>query len=121
MKKAGLMKMKGVKNHCTVRLWAQGDGGHVSAPGDDQAIVKLARAIETVFMRQDQLKEGDQDVLHVSPFTIGERNNVLPEQVDIVLEFVVSPTVGEDDIRAYLHQALAGVPADYEVLSFLTV
>lgn len=142
-----MMLTVGEKAVCKVRLWAEGTGGHASAPSGDQAMLKLARALEIVFAAEKELRCGSrhtydtmkdiigsedwddpvgadifgyagQNSIGMRNYQIGTRSNVVPARAETVLEFKVLPYTREEEITGFLEERLAGLPVHYEVLSY---
>lgn len=142
-----MMLTVGEKAVCKVRIWADGAAGHASAPGDDQAIQKLAQGLERIFAAEQELSCGSrhtcesmqkivgsgewdnavgadifgyagQNSIGMRNYQIGVRSNVLPARAETVLEFKVLPYTEETEITAFLDRQLAGLPVQYEVLGY---
>lgn len=141
-----LMLTVGEKAVCRVKLTASGRGGHASAPGDDQAILKLAAVLEEIFGAEDELCFGShatqetmsrilggctcdnpvaadifgyagQNTIGLRDYQIGDRSNVIPAAAEVVLEFKVLPGTREEEIEAFVKRHVkTGV--QYEILSF---
>ncbi len=142
-----MMLTVGEKAVCKVRIWAEGTGGHASAPGDDQAMLKLAEGLERIFASEAELNCGSrrthdtmreivgsdewdnpvgadiygyagQNSIGMRNYQIGERSNVIPARAETVLEFRVLPYASEQEIAEYLGRQLAGLPVRYEIMSY---
>ncbi len=142
-----MMLTVGEKTVCKVHIWADGTGGHASAPGDDQAMLKLAQALERIFAGEPELHCGSrrtyetmekivgsdrwdnavgadifgyagQNSIGMRNYQIGVRSNVLPARAETVLEFKVLPYTEQKDITGFLDQQLEGLPVHYEIVSF---
>lgn len=141
-----LMLTVGEKAVCKVRLSAKGRGGHASAPGDDQAILKLAAAMEEIFAAEAELTFGShatketmerilggeapdnpvaadiygyagQNTIGLRNYQIGDRSNVIPASAEVILEFKVLPGTVKEDIARFVERHLKdGV--EYEIVSF---
>lgn len=140
-----MMLTVGEKGVFRARVWAEGTGGHASAPGDDQAIQKLAAGLERIFAAEASLHCGShhtrdtmagivgsedwdnpvgadifgyagQNSIGMRNYRIGERSNVIPARAEAVLEFKLLPGAGEADVRAFLDKTLAGSAVRYEML-----
>lgn len=142
-----MMLTVGEKGVCKVRVRAEGTGGHASAPGDDQAIQKLAQGLERIFAAEKTLTcgsrhthetmerivgSGDWDntvaagifaysgenSVGMRNYHIGERSNVIPAKAETVLEFRLLPGSTEADVRDFLDQTCRGTQVQWEILSF---
>lgn len=130
-----MMLTVGEKAVCKVRLTATGTGGHASAPGADQAMLKMAKALKNIFSREEELQCGShrtqdtqaaivgsrewdnpvgadifgyagQNSISMRSFLLGERSNVIPAQVETLLEFKVLPYSPPEEITAFLDRVL---------------
>lgn len=137
----------GEKAVCKVRLTAQGTGGHASAPGGDQAMLKMAKALKNIFSREAELQCGShctqdtqativgsrdwdnpvgadifgyagQNSISMRNFQLGQRSNVIPAQVEALLECKVLPYTSTEEIRAFLDRVLEGCQVSYEIESY---
>ncbi len=142
-----MMLTVGEKAVCKVHIWADGKGGHASAPSDDQAMLKLAEALERIFAAEPELNCGShrtyesmrsivgsdqwdnpvgadifgyagQNSIGMRSYQIGTASNVLPARAETVLEFKVLPYTHEKDITDFLDQQLKDLPVSYEVVSY---
>lgn len=142
-----MMLTVGEKAVCKVRVWAEGCGGHASAPGPDQAMLKLAEGLERIFAAEPELNCGShhtqetmaaivgsrdwdnavgadifgyagQNSIGMRNYQIGERANVIPARAEAVLEFKVLPYTEEAEIEAFLKRQLEGLPVSYELLGY---
>lgn len=142
-----MMLTVGEKGVLKVRIWAEGTGGHASAPGDDQSIQKLAEALRKIFAAEEKLACGSrhtqdtireiagtdewdnpvaadifgyagQNSIGMRNYQIGERSNVIPAKAEVILEFKVLPGTSKEDIQEFLDRELSGTAAKYEILSF---
>lgn len=142
-----MMLTVGEKAVCKVKVYAEGTGGHASVPGDDQAIQKLALALERIFGAEEKLACGSRrtwetmkeivgsetwdnavaadifqyaggNSIGMRNYQIGERSNVLPAKAEAVLEFKVLPYSRAEDICAFLEEQLSGLPVQYEIQSY---
>jgi len=142
-----MMLTVGEKAVCKVRIWADGTGGHASAPSDDQAMLKLAEGLRRIFADEKNLNCGSrhtyntmkeivgsedwdnavgadifgyagQNSIGLRNYQIGQRSNVIPARAETVLEFKVLPYTEVSEITAYLDRNLAGTSVSYEVLSY---
>lgn len=142
-----LMLTVGEKAVCRVRLQAEGTGGHASAPGDDQAMLKMAAALKAVFSHEGELTCGSrstwetmrsivgseewdnpvgrdifgysgQNSIGMRAYQLGQRSNVIPAWVEALLEFKVLPGSRPEDITAYLDRVLEGCQVRCTVESF---
>ena len=142
-----MMLTVGEKGVCRVRVWAEGTGGHASAPGDDQAMQKLAAGLQRIFAAekhltcgsrrtQDAMRDivgsGDwdnrvgadifgyagQNSIGMRNYRIGERSNVIPAKAEAVLEFKILPGSSPEDVAEFLERELADCPVQYEIVSF---
>ncbi|MCI7384269.1 MAG: M20/M25/M40 family metallo-hydrolase [Hungatella hathewayi] len=141
-----MMVTVGEKAVCKVKLSASGRGGHASAPGGDQAILKLAAVLEEVFGAEAELDFGShatqetmarilgsrdcdnpvaadifgysgQNTIGLRDYRIGDRSNVIPAAVEVVLEFKVLPGTRVEEIEAFIRRHVTdGV--QYEIMSF---
>jgi acetylornithine deacetylase/succinyl-diaminopimelate desuccinylase-like protein len=135
----------GEKACCRVRLTASGQSGHAGAPGSDQAVVKLAGAIEKVLEGVRRLPEGgavrramaerigetpDNPLaleflkysgscgVAVPPFKIGVAVNVLPAETSVELEIRPLPGTERAEVEGWLEDWLRGAGVGYEILWF---
>lgn len=142
-----MMLTVGEKAVCKIRIWADGIGGHASAPSDDQAMLKLSKGLQNIFAAEKQLQCGShhtyntmreivgsedwdnavgadifgyagQNSIGLRNYQIGSRSNVVPARAETVLEFKVLPYTEEAEITAFLDKQLEGLPVHYEVLSY---
>lgn len=142
-----MMLTVGEKAVCKVKVWAEGTGGHASAPGDDQAIQKLAQGLERIFGAEEKLNCGSHQTyqtmkeivgsetwdnavgadifqyasgnsIGMRNYQIGERSNVLPARAEAVLEFKVLPFAEMHEIQGFLEEQLEGLPVQYEIQSY---
>ena len=142
-----MMLTVGEKAVCKVKIWADGTGGHASAPSDDQAMLKLAGGLERIFADEKNLACGSrhtyntmkeivgsedwdnavgadifgyagQNSIGLRNYQIGQRSNVIPARAEPVLEFKVLPYTEVSEITGYLDRNLAGTEVHYEVLSY---
>ena len=142
-----MMLTVGEKAVCKVRIFAEGTGGHASAPGDDQAMLKLSEGLRRIFADEKNLNCGSrqtyntmkeivgseiwdnavgadifgyagQNSIGLRNYQIGQRSNVIPAKAETVLEFKVLPYTEISDICAFLDRNLAGTQVQYEVLSY---
>lgn len=141
-----LMVTVGEKAVCKVRLTARGQGGHASAPGSDQALLKLAAVLEDIFASEGELTFGShatrdamteimgggepdnpvaadiygyagQNSIGMRDYQMGDRSNSLPSTAEVVLEFKVLPETREEEIEEFVKRRLRdGV--EYEIISF---
>lgn len=137
----------GEKAACGVKLRSTGDAGHAAAPGENQAIPKLAAALRNIFSQTETLPVGSRrtydqmrgileteepdnptagmlcayakrNTVGMRNYRIGQRVNVLPGSAEAILEFRLLPGAKEEEIASFLRQCLAGTGAEYEILSF---
>ena len=135
----------GEKGSCLIRLTAKGQSGHAGAPGNDQAVVKLTRALGSVLHGVEQLEARGavRDAMiqqlggapehpfaaellryagtcgaSMRPFTIGEKVNVLPPTATVTLELRPLPGTTQAQVERWLSAWLANEDAAYEILSF---
>lgn len=142
-----MMLTVGEKAVCKVRITAQGTGGHASAPGEDQALQKMAKALKNIFSREADLQCGSratydtmrsivgssewddpvgadifgyagQNSIGMRNFCLGERSNVIASQVEAVLEFKVLPGSTTEEIRSFLDRCLEGCQVECTVESY---
>lgn len=142
-----MMLTVGEKAVCKVHIWADGIGGHASAPGADQAIQKLAEGLRRIFAAEKELDCGSHhtcetmrtivgsedwdnaagaDIFHYAgqnsigmrDYRIGQRSNVIPAKAETVLEFKLLPYAEVKDVTEFLDRQLAGLPVQYEVISY---
>ena len=121
--------------------------GTASAPGDDQAMQKLAAGLQRIFAAekhltcgsrrtQDAMRDivgsGDwdnrvgadifgyagQNSIGMRNYRIGERSNVIPAKAEAVLEFKILPGSSPEDVTEFLERELADCPVQYEIVSF---
>lgn len=137
----------GEKGVCRVRLWADGQGGHASSPGQDQAILKLAEGIERIFADEEGFDLGShathaamegmlggvtpdnavaasiygyagQCSIDMRNYRMGERSNVLPAHVEAVLSFKVLPGAQPEEVLAFVQSRLAGTSVQYALVDW---
>ncbi len=142
-----MMLTVGEKAVCKVRLTAKGTGGHASAPGDNQAMLKMARALKRIFSREAELQCGShrtydtmaaivgstcwdnpvgadifgyagQNSISMRDYQLGERSNVIPAQVEALLECKVLPDTRPEEITDFLDRVLEGCGVRYAVESY---
>ena len=142
-----LMLTVGEKTVCKVRLRAEGTGGHASAPGSDQAMLKMAKALKQIFSREGELRCGSrstydtmakivgsdqwdnpvgadifgyagQNSIGMRSYQLGERSNVIPAAVEAVLEFKVLPGTRVEEIQSFLKEALEDCQVEYTLESY---
>lgn len=142
-----MMLTVGEKAVCKVRVWADGTGGHASAPSGDQAMQKLAQGLQSIFAAEKELQCGSrhtyntmkqivgsevwdntvgadifgyagQNSIGMRNYQIGTRSNVIPARAETMLEFKVLPYTEKAEITAFLDRQLAGLPVHYEILSY---
>ena len=142
-----MMLTVGEKAVCRVHVWADGTGGHASAPGSDQAIQKLAEGLRRIFaaernltcgsrQTQNTMKEivgsevwdnptgadifgyAGQNSISMRNYRIGERSNVIPAKAEAVLEFRILPGSSEGDVQSFLDRELSGTQVHYKLLGF---
>lgn len=135
----------GEKGVCTAVLTAEGTPGHASAPGDDQAVQKLAGALHAVFSgRLEQPGTGLREAIAeafdtdapdspvagailsyagenspvIRNYCVGERSNVLPARVRAEVEFRILPGVTRETVGAYLERCCAPFGVSFELTGF---
>lgn len=137
----------GEKGLCRVRISAKGQASHGSAPGDDQAILKLADALESILEKSAGFQSGSRkcadwmdklfgggspdnptalDIYHycsdngigVRDYCIGQRSNIIPATAGIILEFKVLPGVTLQDITRLLDAAVQSKDAAWEIVGY---
>ena len=142
-----MMLTMGEKAVCKVGLWADGTGGHASAPGDNQAMLKLAEGLKHIFGAQKELRCGSsaiyqemknivgcdewdnsvgRDILEYAgqnsitarSYQIGERCNVIPSKAELLLEIKVLPYAKLEDINQFLKKQLEETAVQYEILEY---
>ena len=143
-----MMLTVGEKAVYRVKIWADGTGGHASAPGDDQAMLKLAAALERIFAAEGRLTCGSRrtwdtmreivgsenwdntvaadifdyaghNSIGMRNYQIGQRSNVIPARAETVLEFKVLPDAKEHEITEFLERELQGLEGvSYQVISY---
>lgn len=142
-----MMLTVGEKAVCKVRIWAEGTGGHASAPSDDQAMLKLSEGLRRIFADEKNLNCGSrhtydtmkeivgsedwnnavgadifgyagQNSIGLRNYQIGLRSNVIPAKAETVLEFKVLPYTEISEITDYLDRNLEGLPVSYEIMSY---
>lgn len=141
-----LMVTVGEKAVCKVKLTARGQGGHASAPGHDQALLKLAAVLEDIFASESELTCGShatrdtmteilggrepdnpvaadiygyagQNSIGMRDYQMGDRSNSLPSVAEAVLEFKVLPETRVEEIEEFVKRHLQdGV--EYKIVSF---
>ena len=135
----------GEKAVCKVRVWADGQAGHASAPTENQAVLRLAEALKNIFSRVSELNLGSretydamvravgeqwdnataadihdyagQNAITMRNYQIGVKSNVLPARAEAVLDFRVLPYSDWSQIEDYVRRCLEGPGAGYEVLT----
>ncbi len=142
-----MMLTVGEKAVCKVKVWAEGTGGHASAPGPDQAMLKLAAGLRRIFAAEKELTCGSrhtqetmerivgsgdwdnavgadifgyagQNSIGMRNYRIGERSNVIPAWAEAVLECKVLPGARREEIEAFLDRQLEGLSVRYEILGY---
>ena len=142
-----LMLTVGEKAVCKVRITARGTGGHASAPGKDQALQKMAEALERIFSRESELNFGSrqtrdamrqivgsedwddpagadifgyagQNSIGMRDYRLGTRSNVIAPAAEAVLEFKVLPRTDPREITAFLDRVLDGCQVSWAVESY---
>ncbi len=137
----------GEKAVCRARIWAEGTGGHASAPTADQAMLKLAGALKRVFEREGELDCGSratqrdmrsivgsdawdnavgadiygyagQNSISMRNYTIGVKSNVIPAAVEARLEFRLLPSAPQSAVEDFLARCLEGTEAKWEILGY---
>lgn len=137
----------GEKSVCRVRVWADGTAGHASAPGDDQAIQKLAAGLQRVFAAERELTCGSRqiwaamraitgseewdnpvalDIFHYAGYNsiamrnyrIGRRSNIIPEKAETILEFKLLPGAVPSDVAEFLDRQFRGLSLSYKIEDF---
>lgn len=142
-----MMLTVGEKCVCKVRIWAEGTGGHASAPGDDQAMQKLAAGLQRIFAAEQTLTCGShhtydtmrrivgtddwdntvaagifaysgKNSVGMRNYRIGQRSNVIPARAETVLELKLLPDATEADVEAFLEQTCRDTQVHYEIIGF---
>lgn len=142
-----MMLTVGEKAVCKIKISAEGTGGHASAPGENQALLKLAEGLRKIFAAEKELTCGSrrtwetmrrivgsdswdnatgadifayasQNSIGMRNYKIGERSNVIPAHVEAVLEFKVLPYGSQEEIETFVRKQIAGLPLEMEVLSY---
>ncbi len=142
-----LMMTVGEKGICSVKLTARGQGSHASAPGGDQAVLKMAEALKSIFAREKELSVGSRRIrclmekilgtdridnplaealwqyagessIGMRNYRIGQRSNVVPSSCEATLEMKVLPYAGSEEICSFLDRALEGCQVSYEIVNF---
>jgi len=135
----------GEKANCRIRLTAEGQAGHAAAPGQEQAVVQLARALAKVLEGVDRLepvgpvREAMTDLLgpapdhrlaaeltdyagrcgvSTPPFRIGEKVNVLPSDASVTLELRPLPGTTQAQVEGWLHGWLHGEKVQWTIERF---
>jgi len=135
----------GEKASCRVKLTAEGQSGHAGAPGTDQAVVKLARALAKVLECVNRLEKGGATAeamaacigktpenkfaaelldysgscgVAIQPFKIGEKVNVLPADATLSLELRPLPGTTQAQVEGWLNDWLREEDAAYKIESF---
>lgn len=137
----------GEKAVCRVLVWADGQGGHASSPGENQAVQKLAQGMERIFAAEPKLSLGSratqkamlqilgntlldnpvaadiyayagQCSIGMRNYQIGERSNVLPTKAEAILEFKVLPYAKAEDVLSFVEEHLAGTQVQYELMDY---
>ena len=143
--KAYLTMTVGEKASCRIRLQACGQSGHAGAPGEEQAVVRLTRAVACVLdgvaalanqgetyramarrigatpdnaLACELLAYAGQCGVAVRPFQIGERVNVLPAEAAITLELRPLPGTTRADVEGWLAQWLQCENVTFAIESF---
>ncbi len=55
-----MMLTVGEKAVCKIKISAEGTGGHASAPGENQALLKLAEGLRKIFAAEKELTCGSR-------------------------------------------------------------
>ena len=142
-----MMLTVGEKAVCKIKISAEGTGGHASAPGENQALLKLAEGLRRIFAAEKELTCGSrrtwetmrrivgsdswdnatgadifayasQNSIGMRKYKIGECSNVIPAHVEAVLEFKVLPYGSQEEIETFVRKQIAGLPLEMEVLSY---
>ena len=142
-----MMLTVGEKAVCKIKISAEGTGGHASAPGENQALLKLAEGLRRIFAAEKELTCGSrrtwetmrrivgsdswdnatgadifayasQNSIGMRNYKIGERSNVIPAHVEAVLEFKVLPYGSQEEIETFVRKQIVGLPLEMEVLSY---
>ncbi len=142
-----MMLTVGEKAVCKIKISAEGTGGHASAPGENQALLKLAEGLRKIFAAEKELTCGSrrtwetmrrivgsdswdnatgadifayasQNSIGMRNYSIGERSNVIPAHVEAVLEFKVLPYGSQEEIETFVRKQIAGLPLEMEVLGY---
>lgn len=58
-----MMLTVGEKAVCKIKISAEGTGGHASAPGENQALLKLAEGLRRIFAAEKELTCGSRRTL----------------------------------------------------------
>lgn len=135
----------GEKSLFKVKVSAKGTGGHASVPTDDQALVHLASGLEKLFTAPCELNSGSRRIaeaiesvtagkqlegtaailydyarnssLHLRNWRIGQRVNVLPSEVECVVELRSLPYTDADEAEAFFRENLRETRCTYEMLT----
>lgn len=142
-----MMLTAGEKAVCRVRLWAEGDAGHASAPSGNQAMLKMAEGIRRIFEHEAELTMGCHDVhermegivgssewdnpvamdifgysgqnaVTMRNYQMGVKSNVVPGLVETVLDFRVLPGTKPEEVTGYVQRCLEGTQVHWELLGF---
>ena len=137
----------GEKAVCRVKITAQGQGGHASAPCENQAMLKMAKALKSIFSHEADLTCGSrktyetmakivgssswdnpvgadifgyagQNSISMRKYQLGERSNVIPAVVEAMLEFKVLPYTRISEITDFLDSVLADCSVSYCIESY---
>ena len=142
-----MMLTVGEKAVCRARVWAEGTGGHASAPTSDQAMLKLAEALRRVFEREGELDCGSratqrdmrsivggdvwdnavgadifgyagQNSISMRNYAIGVKSNVIPAAAEARLEFRLLPYAPQSAVEDFLARCLEDTEAHWEILGY---
>lgn len=143
-----LMVTVGEKGTAVVHLEAEGTGGHASAPIEDQAVLKLTKALENIFSMKEKLESRTlqiyekmkqvteecswdimfgtdildycgQNSISMKPYKIGERSNVIPSKVEVDISFELLPDLDIEDMYQFLDDTIGNLPVTYKVTEFV--
>lgn len=129
-----------------VAVFADGTAGHASAPGEDQAMVKMAAALQKLFEGPCAFQSGSRltaqaikaatqgkplcgaalnlyeyacgTSLSMRNWQIGQRVNVLPQRAQCIVEVKTLPGTNPKDVLAFFESRLHGTGAQYTLISF---
>lgn len=133
----------GEKGACSIRIQAQGPGGHASVPPPDQAMGKLAKAMGLLCTHPPlprtspigdyfyQITSGEEQGLigdlhqymtnhsvQVHNISAGHTPNAIPSKVEAILDFRLLPSVKKEEVLEYIEEVLGEEDVVWNMESF---